>query len=388
MQQEEMYEELSKLRIARPDGQREKKPAGGRLFIGMLTLLIAGLGLSALYLYNRQLSSASRASNQPDSAMSTPAGQPGDVSRDGSEEIVLTASGYVASGKRVELGSKIIGRVESLDFDEGSFIKEGQVLARLQSRELEAQLQQAQADLLVAEKRYADLVAGSRTQEVQQARARLDQAAANLKSAESNLERYRQLHRQAIISNQQMDNAQNEYEVRAAEHKTAQEVFDLVKAGPRPDTVEVAKAEIQRARARVEFCKAQLADTLITAPFTGIVTEKLAEVGEVVAPGMGSVQGLKTGIVRLASLSDMKVDLDINETDLGKLQLNQAAEIVLDSAPHKTYKGYLAKIYPEANRQKGTIKVEVVVTNPDRQLMPEMSARVVLKKILNDFQSK
>ncbi|HEX8089102.1 MAG TPA: efflux RND transporter periplasmic adaptor subunit [Blastocatellia bacterium] len=388
MQQEEMYEELSKLRIMRSDGQQEKKLASSRLLIGAIILLVAGLGLSALYIYNRPLSSATKDSSRPASATDALASQPGGISQVGSEDIVLTAAGYVTSGKRVELGSKIIGRIASLDLDEGSIVREGQVLARLQNRELQAQLQQAQADLEVAEKRCADLVAGSRAQEVQQAKARLEQAAANLKSADSNLERYRQLYRQAVISTQQMDNAQNEYEVRAAEHKTAQEALDLVKAGPRPDTVEVAKAEIQRAKAQVEFCKAQLADTLIVAPFTGVVTEKLAEVGEVVAPGMGSVQGLKTGIVRVASLSDLRVDLDINETDLGKLQLNQPADIVLDSAPHKTYKGYLAKIYPEANRQKGTVKVEIAVTNPDSQFMPEMSAKVVLKKILNDFQSK
>lgn len=380
MQQEDMYEELSKLRITRSAVQQKKKAASSKFLIWAVILLVAGLGLPAIYMYYKPLSSTAKDSSPSAGVMDASASPAVGRGSGGMEEIILTASGYVASSKRVELGSKIIGRIESLDIDEGSIVRQGQVLARLQSKDLQAQLQQAQADLDMAEKRCADLMAGSRTQEVQQASARLEQAAANLKSAGSNLERYKQLYRQAIISTQQMDNSQNEYEVRAAEHKSAQEALDLVKAGPRPNTVEVSKAEIQRAKAQVNLYKALLADTLIIAPFTGVVTEKLAEIGEVVAPGMGAVQGLKTGIVRMVSLSDMKVDLDINETDLGKLQLNQPAEIVLDSAPNKTYKGYLAKIYPEANRQKGTIKVEVAVTNPDSQFIPEMSAKVVLKK--------
>jgi multidrug efflux pump subunit AcrA (membrane-fusion protein) len=375
---QKLNEDLSKLKISRNEAAGEERKSFPRQsLIAILAAFILGAGLSILYFKTgaqAQDSKALDASLQP-SRTEAPAPSGGD-----DEVPILTAAGYVIPSLKIELGSKIIGRVEYLGVERGDLVKQGQLIARLECSDLKAQLQQAEAELEVARKRYDDLVAGARGQEINQAKAKQEQADANLRTARINLERYKDLYKQGVVSAQQVDAAQNDYDIRLAEYKTASESLSLVEIGPRSEAVLVARAEIERAQAQALFHKSQFNNAVILSPIAGVVTDKLVEAGEVVAPAAGGVPGIKAGIVIIASLTTMRVEIDVNEADIGKLQLNQPASIVLDSVPGKSYKGSILRIYPEANRQKGTVKVEVAVEDADNFFKPEMSAKVVIKR--------
>jgi multidrug resistance efflux pump len=376
---EEMSEDLRKLRISRADSHPSKKPRNGnKAFISIFAAFTLGIILTALYF--RLFAPVNQATTVDVSASRSDAPGASAQSQESPEAYgapIFTVAGYLIPLVEVEVGSKIIGRIAFLGVERGDIVKQGQVIARLENADLKAQLLQAEAELQVTEKRYDDLIAGSREQEVNQARARLDESAANLRIASVDFERYKRLFQQGVIPAQQLDSAQNLYEIRLAAHKATEQSLDLIKQGPRAESVAVLSAEVERARAQVQFFKSQLRNAYVESPLTGVVMEKLVEAGEIVAPGVG---GKGPGIVKIASLKDMRVEADINEGDIRQLRLNQPADVTLDSAPGKSYKGYLARIYPEANRQKGTIKVEVALLETDAVFKPHLSAKVVFKQ--------
>lgn len=382
MMNEKLAEQLQQLRIDHDETPVEKKGLFRRKsFIAVVLAIVFGMGFSLVYYQgNRsdaQSSQAGDTASKPGQVhaaeVSPPSSSDGDVP-------VLTAAGYIIAKNQVEVGSKIIGRIQHIEVDVGDLIKQGQIIARLESNDLEAQLKQAEADLQVAQQRYAELIAGSRSQEVEQASAKLELAEANLRVAAANLERYKKLYQQGIVPAQQLDSAQNDYDVRQAETRNAREAFGLVKEGPRPETAAVLRGEINQAMTKVDFYKTQLKNAQIESPLTGIVLEKIVQVGQVVAPGVGGGQGLRTGVVRVASPENLRVELDINEGDIGKIYSHQPVDISLESLPEKIFKGFVATIYPEANRQKGTIKVEVALFKVEPLLKPELSAKVVFKQ--------
>lgn len=382
MGKETLADDLEKLQIWRGDGDGKKKKSSGRkIKVIILGAVFLGCVLALVYYYRSEaLGDANRNINGVQVTSPQLAAPP-----QGAQS--LTAAGYIVPKKKVELGSKIVGRLAHLGVEEGDVVARGQVIARLEDNEIRAQLRQAEAALQLAQAKYAEISAGSRPEEIEQQRASLEQAEANLKAAKANLERFRKLYEKEIVSVQELETVQNQHQVRLAEYKGAQEKLKLLAAGPRPETLSIARAEIQQAQAQVEFYRTLLENTVIRSPITGVVVEKLAEVGEIVAPNTAA-EVSRSGIVTIASFADMRAEVDVNESDLVKLRLNQAADIVLDGLPDRTYRGLLAKIHPQANRQKGAFKIEVAVLDPDDKLRPEMSAKVVFKQVdpLTDSQ--
>lgn len=366
-------EDLHKLRL---ESDSESKAVGNmtawKLRIGLLIGILAAVGVYAQRFYVEP-----GASQSPNPTAARGASEPATGKK---IEIVtgggISIAGYVIPRHKVELGAKIIGRIESIAVDVGDLVKKGQIVARLEGQDLQAQLEQAEADLLVAQKKFSDLAAGSRQQEIRQARAQLEQDEANYQISHIQLERSQRLFHDGLIAERDLDTARTDFAVRQAEMNRGRENLDLVKEGPRAQTLEVAQAEIKQAETRVDYYKTQLKDTVIESHIDGVVTERLVQVGEVVAPGVGNTPGIRTGIVRIASLEDLRVEADINETDISRLRLNQPAEIVLDGIAGKTYHGRLIRVWPEANRQKGTVKIEVSILDADVFCRPESSARL------------
>ena len=241
-------------------------------------------------------------------------------------------------------------------------------------------MDQTKSSLAAAEARLAELLAGSRRQEIEGARAAMEQAQSDLTIAELNLRRMRQLFERELVARQVFDEAQNQYQVAQAKLKAGSERFGLVEAGPRPEQIEAARAQVREAQANVELALANLANTLIVAPTDGTILERLAEVGETVTPNVFSTRGAKSAIVSMADLRDLRVDVEVNEGDLKKLRLNMPATIMPDAYPDRTYQGFLAEMAPEANRQKGTLAIKVQIRRPDNVIRPEMSAKVLFQE--------
>src|SRR5215813_3124727 len=136
---------------------------------------------------------------------------------------------------------------------------------------------------------------------------------------------------------------------------------------------DVARATVDRLEARVKQLELDLDDTVLRAPTGGIVLEKLKEVSEIAVPGGFSGSG---DLIRIANTDELRAELDINESDLSKVKLDQPAEIAPDAYPDRHYAARVVKLYPQINRQKGTLKVEVRILEPDAWLRPDMSVRV------------
>ncbi len=240
---------------------------------------------------------------------------------------LLTGSGYVVTrDKYITIGTKILGQIIEEPMEEGRHVKKGDLLARIDDRDYQAQLRQAFADR--------------------------DLAAANLKLARTRLERQRELFRQHVISQDQLDVSDN--------------------------TLSVGQANLHHADAEIAYARFNVAQCTIASPINGVVLKKYRELGDTINYG-GDIQagGGTTDIAQLADTEDMRVEADISENDIAKVLMGMPAFVVLDAYPERNFDARVAKIYPEADRQKGTLKIEVKILKPDLMIVrPEMSAKI------------
>src|SRR5690606_14643821 len=141
----------------------------------------------------------------------------------------------------------------------------------------------------------------------------------------------------------------------------------------RVNALRVAEAEVARLEAEIARREVDLEDTVIRAPTSGVILEKFKEVGEIAVPGGFEGSG---ELIRMANLEDLRAEVDVNEADLARVAMGQPAEVVPDAYPDRRYAAHVVKMYPQINRQKGTLKVEVGIEEPDAWLRPDMSVRI------------
>jgi RND family efflux transporter MFP subunit len=229
---------------------------------------------------------------------------------------ILTASGYVVARRKAVVSAKIQGRLEELRVEEGSRVQSGEIIARLESGDNAAQVVRAKAAVQRAE---ADLEENRR-----QARLADRLAADN------------------ILAKDQLDAAISR--------------------------VRIAEAALRQAEADVTLYEALFQNTLIRAPFTGVVVKKMAEVGESVAPippGV-NISTASGAIVALADLDTLEVEADVSESNVAKLGANQPAEVNVEAFPERKYKAILRQIIPTADRTKATVQVKVTILDKDK----------------------
>lgn len=254
-------------------------------------------------------------------------------------EEVLTATGYIVPQLRSVVSARTSGRLRWLGVDEGSRVKTGEVIARLDSDDLEAQVAEARAALA-------------------QSKASLAQSRATEWQAGREEERQRSLVSQGITTQ--------------ADHDAARRAHEVAVAG-----VSAAEEAVKVAEARLVLAQANLEKTTIRAPFDGIVINKAAEIGEMVAAGAFSGQPTGGAIVTIADFASLEMEADINEGNLSKVAPGQPAAISVDAVPDRRYRGVLRQIVPTADRQKAVVQAKVRILDPDERLVPDMSARVV-----------
>ncbi len=356
-----MSTDLKGLRISREErhGSRSRKVLG---FAALAVLLLGGL--SAAYLIARPKPAEVEIVRV--SAAAAAAG-PG---------VILNATGYIVAAHKIEVGSKVMGKVAWIGVDKGDRVKQGQVLVRLEDEEYRAQLEQARGQLASLQARLRELEAGSRPEEIAQAKADVEQARADLVNARVTLDRTKQLVGQAILSRQALDDAQARYDSQAARVASFEKRYELVKIGPRQEQIDQARGQVVQARGAVAFYETQLANTVIKAPVTGTILERAVEKGEFVTTSFVGERGAKGYVVTLADLNDLEVELDISQNDFGKLGPAQRGWVTTDAYPDRKYEGYIRQISPEANRQKATVQVKVKIEKPDDLLRPDMNATV------------
>ena len=362
--QKNLNERLRSLKIDRaPAPSPGNKNRSPKLLLLGLSVLVALVALGYVFLFSgtKTISAATVRVESAGAAAGTS---------------ILTATGYVVAHHKIAVGAKVMGRVAWIGVEKGDLVQEGQVLVRLEDTEFRAQVNQANANLASAQARLEQLKTGSRPQEKMRDKAAVLQAEARLRTAQAEYERTEKLHRDGVSSKSELDRALAERDTAAALVEAAKQSSTMTDIGPRPEEIRAAEAEVQQMKAALDYAQTQLAATEIKAPVSGTVLERIVERGEMVSPSAFGGSGARTSVVDLADLTDLQVELDISQTDFSRLKMDQKAEIIPEAYPYLKYGGFIEEIAPEANRAKSTIQVKVKVENPDQQLRPEMNARV------------
>ena len=297
--------------------------------------------------------------------------------------VVLSASGYIVAHHKINVNSKVTGRVKWIGVEKGDKVKEGQVLVQLEDDEFRAQHEQARGAVENAKAYLAELQNGSRPEEIQQAQHNLDEARATAANDKITLDRTKELFGQGVVSRQSLDDATAKYEADQNRMNSLQQSFALSKLGPRAEEIARAKGALMQAEGQAAYTKSQLDATQIRAPVSGTILERKVEKGELITAqfASGAEGGPQGSVVALADLNDLQVELDIAQNDFALLTPKQKGVLTVDAFPGRKWDGVIAEMSPEANRQKATVQVKVQVLNPDEHLRPDMNATV---KFLSD----
>jgi HlyD family secretion protein len=294
----------------------------------------------------------------------------------GGGAVVLNATGYIIAAHKIELASKVVGKVASINVEKGDKVKAGQVLVRLEDDEYRARVLESQGQLETLKARLAQAEHGSRPEEIAKAKADVEQAIADRENARVTLDRARGLVQDKVMAKQTLDDAQARYEGAAAKVASLERASDLVRLGPRHEEIDALRAQVNQAQGTLNYAQVQIDNTVIRAPIDGTILERNVEKGEFVTTGFVGDKGAKGYVVSIADLHDLEVELDINQNDFAKLTATQPGIVTTDAYPDRKYQGVIHEISPEANRQKATVQVKVRVINPDSYLRPEMNASV------------
>jgi HlyD family secretion protein len=289
---------------------------------------------------------------------------------------VLSATGYIIAAHKIEVASKVNGRVAWIGVDKGDKVQAGQVLVRLEDAEYRAQVQQEQGQLANLQAKLAELEHGSRPEEVQKARADVEQAKADLADSKATLDRTRQLVQEGVLSRQALDDAQAKYDGDIAKVASLQRTLDLSVLGPRKEEIDQVRGQIEQARGALAYAQDQLDNTIIKAPVTGTILDRNVEKGEFITTGFVGDKGAKGYIVTMADLNHLQVELDISQNDFPKIGAEQKGTVTTDAYPDRKYDGIIEQVSPEADRAKATVQVKVKILTPDDYLRPDMNATV------------
>jgi len=316
-------EDLSKLKIDRngATGLTKRKRKSGL----MVTLVVAIVSVLFLIVYFRSITAI-----EIESATVTTA-------YPSQSFTLLNATGYVVAQRKAAVASKATGRVEWLGVTEGSKVKKGEVIAQLENKDVSATMEQAAASVKVAE-------------------ANLQQGKAELTNAKRSFKRTEDLLVKNFIS---------------------QSVYDVAVARLRKSQAAVIgyQAAIGAARAGHHVAQISVEQTLIRAPFDGVVLTKSANIGDVVTP-FSSALNSKGAVVTMADMDTLEVEADVSESNLHKVKLEQPCEIQLDALPAVRLRGTVQRIVPTVDRSKATVLVKVKFIDRDPNVLPEMSAKI------------
>ena len=250
---------------------------------------------------------------------------------------LLNASGYVVAQRKAALASKITGRIIELNVEEGSRVREGDIIARLESNDVAAASDQAAANMKVA-------------------RANLESGQANLNDAYLAFSRNKQLVKNGYI-------AQSDFDTSEARYKSAGAAVNAAE-----QSVKAAAAALRGANVAIDY-------TVLRSPFDAVVLTKNADIGDIVTP-IGATANVQSAVVTVADMNSLVVEVDVSESNIGIVKLGQPCEIQLDALPGMRFRGQTHMIVPTADRTKATVMVKVRFIDKDNRVLPEMSAKV------------
>jgi RND family efflux transporter MFP subunit len=251
---------------------------------------------------------------------------------------VLDATGYVTARRIATVSSKVTGKVKEVLIEEGQHVKEGDILAYLEPTDANAQLALSQA-------------------QVAQAQSQQAQAQARLRWAEHDYVRQQSLSAQKLVAASALDAAATERDARAG------------------DLVSVARA-VKVAQDQLDIARIGVDNTVIRAPFDGVIVDKAAQPGEMISPISAGGGSIRTGIGTLVDMDSLEVQVDVNEAYIGRVTPKMPVEAVLNAYPDWKIPAEVIAIIPTADRSKATVKVRIALKQHDARIVPDMGVRV------------
>ena len=314
---------LNQLRIDRSEPSRKN----GRLWIVAVAVVAIGAAIGAWFWMHS--SDIPVRVIQPQPVADVGAASAGSI---------LDASGYVVARRQATVASKITGKMVELDIEEGDKVREGQVIARLDDTNVRAALAAARAQL--------DFT-----------KAGLAETQVNLANARRDYDRQMSLVKGHFVSQAAVDNSRTSMDALTAQLATQ-------------------RSNIEVAQRNVEVADRNLADTIVRAPFNGIVTVKAAQPGEVVSPLSAGGGFTRTGIGTIVDMDSLEIQVDVNENFINRVEPAQKVTAKLNAYPDWHIPGHVIAVIPTADRSKGTVTVRIALDQKDQRILPEMGVRV------------
>ena len=281
----------------------------------------------------------------------------------------LETTGEVTPTKSVVIASTKEGPIAACAWREGDTVQGGNPLVEIDRETNRAEAQAARAALTLARAKLADLKAGARPEETEQAKARVAKWQATLTETRSAYERQKELIEQDFTSRQSLDQARERLEVAQAELNSAQQALRALETGPTKTEIAVAEAAVEEAAARLALAEAHLAECVVTAPFDGIVTRVHVRPGDLAVP--------RSPLIEMYDPNSLVVRFSVPEAFAGAVRTGQRVEVVLDALGGTTRTGRLSRVYPLLDPELRTRTVEAEPTS-SQGLIPNQFARVTL----------
>ena len=290
---------------------------------------------------------------------------------------VVESKGYIIPEQQILVSPQVSGRVIELNFEAGQRIESGFVLAVLDSTEYQAEFQRVTGLLEAAKENLAELLEGSRPDEIKQVKADLAETQTNLEQAERDYKRAKDLWTKGFGNRQDFEAVESQFQMMTRRVDKLSATAQLMVDGPRPERKKAAQAQVRQAEAEVRRAKWRLDNCIIVAPISGTVLKKNAELGNLVNPVAfnGSFS-----LCDMAALSKLEVELSIQEREIAKVKKGQRCKVQPEAYMDRSYDGVVSRLMPIADRAKGAVPVRVRLKVPadeeGQYLRPEMGAIV------------
>jgi multidrug resistance efflux pump len=380
-----LSERVQSLRL--PDSVHRRGFGGGRLPWTLCTLL----GLSTALLGHRILtrpvpvslvaSSATKIPLRGQSADSADTSASPKLARrsagDKESKIALESKGYIIAAHQILISPTVSGRVMKLTIEEGKRVAKGDILAEIEDIDYRTDFERAVSTLENLRQQLLELEHGNRPEEVAQARAQLQEVEVQYETLDSDWRRMQELRKKNVASIQDYDQTRSRFLAMRRQVERLRFALTLMELGPRKERIDAARAQVHDAEANVEKSRWKLDNCKIRAPISGTILKKNAEEGNLVnaVAFSGSVS-----LCEMADLSDLEVDLTVQERDIAKVFKGQKCKVRAEAFSNRLYDGVVSRLMPIADRSKGAIPVRVKLSIPHQEegvyLKPEMGAIV------------
>jgi HlyD family secretion protein len=357
-------EEASPDDLGLPDDLPKKKFMGSwRWRIAIIVILIA-VGGGGYYAYTQLIAPANNQSTRKrDRTVSI---------KRADLPIIVTANGTIQPEKSINVSPKSSGKLKSLLVKEGQTVKEGQILAYMDESNTVGQITQADGQLAAAQASLDLLRAGNRAQDIAQAQANVTNTQATLEQSEIVYRQNQQLYKEGAIASRDLDASRTTMEANRAKVTQAREALSLQQAGSRPEEIDRAEAQVVAAAGSLQSVQSQLDDTVIRAPFDGVVLRKYADPGAFVTPTTSSSSvSSATASSILALASNNQVVANVAEANIAQIAIGQEVTLQVDAYPNKTFSGRVVSISPQAivTQNVTSFEVKAEITSKDKQML-------------------